>query len=58
MADARELIGFLDDPLEPAAFDDLGPNELQGPGSSREIRCVAAGATAQRARWIDIANPV
>ena len=32
MADAGELIAYLDDLLDPAAFDDFGPNGLQVPG--------------------------
>ena len=48
MADTAELIRFLDDLLEPAAFDDMCPNGLQVPGA-REIRRVATGVTAQRA---------
>ena len=48
MADAEELIRALDELLEPAAFDDLGPNGLQVPGPAR-IERVVTGVTAQRA---------
>ncbi len=48
MVDTRELIGFLDDLLDPAAFDDRGPNGLQVPGAG-EIKRVVTGVTAQRA---------
>jgi dinuclear metal center YbgI/SA1388 family protein len=48
MIDTRDLIRFLDDLLDPAAFDDLGPNGLQVPGP-REVKRVVTGVTAQRA---------
>ncbi|HEX8066598.1 MAG TPA: Nif3-like dinuclear metal center hexameric protein [Thermoleophilaceae bacterium] len=48
MVDARELIRALDDLLQPHAFDDMGPNGLQVPGT-RAIERVATGVTAQRA---------
>jgi dinuclear metal center YbgI/SA1388 family protein len=43
-----ELIRYLDDLLDPASFDDLGPNGLQVPAPG-EIQRVATGVTAQRA---------
>jgi dinuclear metal center YbgI/SA1388 family protein len=48
MAATDALIGFLDELLSPAAFDDMGPNGLQVPGA-REVRRVVTGVTAQRA---------
>ena len=33
MAQAAELIEFLDELLSPDAFEDLGPNGLQVPGA-------------------------
>ena len=48
MAPAAELIRFLDDLLDPSAFDDMGPNGLQVPGQE-SIRRVVTGVTAQRA---------
>jgi dinuclear metal center YbgI/SA1388 family protein len=48
MAATEALIGFLDELLDPGAFDDMGPNGLQVPGA-REVRRVATGVTAQRA---------
>jgi dinuclear metal center YbgI/SA1388 family protein len=47
MADVDELVRSLDDLLEPAAFDDMGPNGLQVPGA-RQIDRVVTGVTAQR----------
>ena len=44
----RELIACLDELLDPAAFDDLGPNGLQVPGRA-EVERVVTGVTAQRA---------
>jgi dinuclear metal center YbgI/SA1388 family protein len=46
MAELGELIRFLDDLLDPAAFDDIGPNGLQVP-AEREIHRVVTGVTAQ-----------
>src|SRR3954464_7392405 len=43
-----ELIRALDALLDPAAFDDYGPNGLQVPGRA-EVRRVVTGVTAQRA---------
>jgi dinuclear metal center YbgI/SA1388 family protein len=42
-----DLIRALDELLDPAAFDDYGPNGLQVPGGP-EVRRVATGVTAQR----------
>jgi dinuclear metal center YbgI/SA1388 family protein len=47
MADVRELIGALDDLLDPAAFEDMCPNGLQVPGLAKVDR-VVTGVTAQR----------
>jgi dinuclear metal center YbgI/SA1388 family protein len=47
MTDTRELISFLDELLEPATFDDMGPNGLQVPGP-RAVTRVVTGVTAQR----------
>ena len=48
MAPSRALIEWLDELLDPGAFDDLGPNGLQVPGSD-EIQRIVTGVTAQRA---------
>jgi dinuclear metal center YbgI/SA1388 family protein len=48
LADLGQVIRSLDDLLDPGAFDDLGPNGLQVPGSA-EVRRVLTGVTAQRA---------
>jgi dinuclear metal center YbgI/SA1388 family protein len=45
MAACRDLIGYLDALLEPASYDDYGPNGLQVPGRD-EIESVATGVTA------------
>ena len=42
-----DLIRALDELLDPAAFDDYGPNGLQVPGTS-EVRRVVTGVSAQR----------
>src|SRR4051795_1795397 len=47
MADIEDLIGALDELLQPAAFRDLGPNGLQVPGA-REVSHVITGVSAQR----------
>jgi dinuclear metal center YbgI/SA1388 family protein len=44
-ADCRDIIGFVDDLLDPAAYDDYGPNGLQVPGK-REIQTIATGVSA------------
>src|SRR3954452_2342973 len=43
-----ELIRALDELLDPAAFDDYGPNGLQVPGRP-EVHRVVTGVSAQRA---------
>jgi len=48
MAATAEIIAYLDELLDPAAFDDLGPNGLQVPGRT-EVRRIVTGVTAQRA---------
>jgi hypothetical protein len=35
VADARELIGWLDDLLDPVAYEDIGPNRALGTADSR-----------------------
>jgi dinuclear metal center YbgI/SA1388 family protein len=45
MASRDELIGFLDELLEPSEFDDYGPNGLQVPGSA-QVTSVATGVSA------------
>jgi dinuclear metal center YbgI/SA1388 family protein len=47
MAQIDQLIGALDELLQPAAFQDLGPNGLQVPGA-REVTHVITGVSAQR----------
>ncbi|MGH2949069.1 MAG: Nif3-like dinuclear metal center hexameric protein [Solirubrobacteraceae bacterium] len=47
MTRLTSIIAALDELLEPAAFEDLGPNGLQVPGAS-EISRVVTGVTAQR----------
>jgi dinuclear metal center YbgI/SA1388 family protein len=42
-----EIIGYLDELLDAAAFDDYGPNGLQVPGAD-EVRVVATGVSAHR----------
>ncbi len=46
MADLDDLIRYLDELLDPAAFDDMGPNGLQVPGT-RPVERVVTGVTAQ-----------
>jgi dinuclear metal center YbgI/SA1388 family protein len=46
MADLDELIRYLDELLDPAAFEDMGPNGLQVPGL-RAVERVVTGVTAQ-----------
>jgi dinuclear metal center YbgI/SA1388 family protein len=58
MAACRDVIGYLDSILDPAAYDDYGPNGLQVPGRD-EIESVATGVTASaelfsRAREEDV----
>jgi dinuclear metal center YbgI/SA1388 family protein len=45
MAACRDVIGYLDALLEPASYDDYGPNGLQVPGRD-EIESVATGVSA------------
>jgi putative NIF3 family GTP cyclohydrolase 1 type 2 len=45
MAACRDVIGYLDALLEPASYDDYGPNGLQIPGRD-EIESVATGVSA------------
>src|SRR3954449_5950203 len=47
MARRDDLIAALDDLLEPAAFQDLGPNGLQVPGAA-EVTRVVTGVSARR----------
>jgi dinuclear metal center YbgI/SA1388 family protein len=47
MAQIDQLIEALDELLQPAAFQDLGPNGLQVPGA-REVSHVVTGVSAQR----------
>jgi len=47
MARRDEIIGFLDELLEIAAFSDYGPNGLQVPGA-QEVSTVVTGVSAQR----------
>jgi dinuclear metal center YbgI/SA1388 family protein len=47
MAALDELIRYLDELLEPAAFKDMGPNGLQVPGN-RPVERVVTGVTAQQ----------
>ena len=45
MAGRDEIVSYLDDLLEPAAFDDYGPNGLQVPGAE-EVELVVTGVSA------------
>ena len=47
MAACNQIIGYLDDLLDPTAYDDYGPNGLQVPGSE-QIQTVVA---------VDVPNP-
>jgi dinuclear metal center YbgI/SA1388 family protein len=47
MAHIDQLIAALDELLQPAAFQDLGPNGLQVPGA-RDVSRVVTGVSAQR----------
>ena len=42
MAACNQIIGYLDELLDPTAYDDYGPNGLQVPGSE-EIQTVVTG---------------
>ena len=44
-AACNQIIGYLDDLLNPTAYDDYGPNGLQVPGSE-EIQTVVTGVSA------------
>jgi dinuclear metal center YbgI/SA1388 family protein len=46
MAHLRDLIGHLDELLEPGAFRDYGPNGLQVPGTD-DVTAVVTGVSAQ-----------
>jgi dinuclear metal center YbgI/SA1388 family protein len=46
LADLDDVIRYLDELLDPAAFEDMGPNGLQVPGT-RPVECVVTGVTAQ-----------
>jgi putative NIF3 family GTP cyclohydrolase 1 type 2 len=48
MTRIASIISALDELLEPAAFQDLGPNGLQVPGAA-EVERVVTGVSAQRA---------
>ena len=45
VADRAQLIAFLDEILEPDAFEDMGPNGLQVPGADR-VDVVVTGVSA------------
>jgi dinuclear metal center YbgI/SA1388 family protein len=45
MAACKQIIGYLDDLLDPTAYDDYGPNGLQVPGSE-QIQTVVTGVSA------------
>jgi dinuclear metal center YbgI/SA1388 family protein len=45
MTPCTDIIGFLDDLLDPAAYDDYGPNGLQVPGKP-DIQTVVTGVSA------------
>ena len=45
MAGRDEIVSYLDDLLDPAAFDDYGPNGLQVPGTE-EVELVVTGVSA------------
>jgi dinuclear metal center YbgI/SA1388 family protein len=47
VARLEEILGQLDDLLDPGAFEDYGPNGLQVPGSE-EVTVVATGVSAHR----------
>jgi dinuclear metal center YbgI/SA1388 family protein len=48
MSHIDALIAALDELLEPAAFEDYGPNGLQVPPGTPEVRRIVTGVTAQR----------
>jgi putative NIF3 family GTP cyclohydrolase 1 type 2 len=45
VAARNQMIGYLDDLLNPTAYDDYGPNGLQVPGSE-QIQTVVTGVSA------------
>ena len=45
MAACNQIIGYLDELLDPTAYDDYGPNGLQVPGSE-QIQTVVTGVSA------------
>ena len=45
MAACKQIIGYLDELLDPTAYDDYGPNGLQVPGSE-QIQTVVTGVSA------------
>ena len=47
MAERDRITAYLDELLQPDAFDDYGPNGLQVPGA-REVTTVATGVSAHR----------
>ena len=47
MAALQEILGFLDELLEPSGFEDHGPNGLQVPGAE-EVRLVVTGVSAHQ----------
>ena len=47
MAACNQIIGYLDELLDPTAYDDYGPNGLQVPGSE-QIQTVVTGVSAER----------
>ena len=47
MARLEEILGHLDELLDPGAFEDYGPNGLQVPGSE-EVTVLATGVSAHR----------
>jgi dinuclear metal center YbgI/SA1388 family protein len=47
VAGLEEIVGYLDELLDPGAFEDYGPNGLQVPGSE-EVALVATGVSAHR----------
>lgn len=47
MAERDEIIAFLDEMLQPEAFQDYGPNGLQVPGAE-QVHTVATGVSAHR----------
>src|SRR4051794_6073179 len=44
-----DIIAYLDDVLQPDAFQDYGRNGLQVPGAAAGVRCVATGVSGHLA---------